>query len=415
MKALHASITLALGSVMAALAQGPLDPVSGPTPTMKSLDQIEPRTPITSLPFTITEPGSYFVTDNLSVSNNDGIVVEADNVAIDLRGHTLTGNGTGRGITVTHVDGVSIRNGSIVNFADGIALLNSSYGQFENLVLAEHANRGISAQGLGGRADGHHIRAVTARGNADVGIALVSDSGGSASGNIITDVRLIDNGVNGFGILARNGEVSGNIIRNGLIQGTESFSGLDILSQTGGTSAGNIVENMQVRDNAHSGIRLMAFDSTAITTGNLIRNNQIIGNGDQIPALSVQGMNGGQANGNLLENNEVRDNASFGIYLNTSVGGTARGNVIRGSTVSGNSSFGIRLDGDTAGTRVENNLVSDHPTGIAVGTSKSFVFKNTLFNNGTAITAGAGNIVAPVNTGSGEISNIVNAWSNFAP
>lgn len=49
-----------------AFAQGSLTPPPGaPAPTMITLQQIEPRTPISSVPFTITTPGSYYLTTNL--------------------------------------------------------------------------------------------------------------------------------------------------------------------------------------------------------------------------------------------------------------------------------------------------------------------------------------------------------------
>src|SRR5580698_1789256 len=50
-------------------AQGSLTPPGAPAATMKSLDQIEPRTPISSAPFTITNPGSYYLAANLTVSS----------------------------------------------------------------------------------------------------------------------------------------------------------------------------------------------------------------------------------------------------------------------------------------------------------------------------------------------------------
>lgn len=48
-------------------AQGSLTPPGAPEPTMKTLDQIEARTPISSAPFTIIRPGSYYLTTNLTV------------------------------------------------------------------------------------------------------------------------------------------------------------------------------------------------------------------------------------------------------------------------------------------------------------------------------------------------------------
>ena len=66
-------------------AQGPLSPPGAPAPTMKTLEQIEPRTPISSLPYTITNSGSYYVVSNLH-STGHGIVIEVSGVTVDLMG-----------------------------------------------------------------------------------------------------------------------------------------------------------------------------------------------------------------------------------------------------------------------------------------------------------------------------------------
>jgi hypothetical protein len=57
----------------ALLAQGSLTPPGAPAPTMKTLAQIEPRTPIAAAPFTISAPGSYYLTTNLTVSGGTAI------------------------------------------------------------------------------------------------------------------------------------------------------------------------------------------------------------------------------------------------------------------------------------------------------------------------------------------------------
>src|SRR6476661_5778712 len=72
-------------------AQGSLTPPGAPAPTMRSLDQIEPRKPIdsTNTPgdatsvFKIVASGSYYLTGNVTgASGKHGISVAASNVTI---------------------------------------------------------------------------------------------------------------------------------------------------------------------------------------------------------------------------------------------------------------------------------------------------------------------------------------------
>ncbi|MES2921694.1 MAG: hypothetical protein V4819_09110 [Verrucomicrobiota bacterium] len=128
------ALVLALAlATLAANAQGPLTPPPGaPAPVMKSLDQVEARTPLVagqpgvgtdsgSL-LTITASGSYYLTGNLNVVNSGqhGIrIVGAVDVTIDLNGFTLTGaSGTGSGYGIYpdgHASGQNVRicNGNI--------------------------------------------------------------------------------------------------------------------------------------------------------------------------------------------------------------------------------------------------------------------------------------------------------------
>ena len=66
------------------LAQGSLTPPGAPAPTMKTLQQIEPRTAITNTgAVTISQPGSYYLTANLAVSSGDAITIATNGVTLD--------------------------------------------------------------------------------------------------------------------------------------------------------------------------------------------------------------------------------------------------------------------------------------------------------------------------------------------
>ena len=77
-----------------AFAQGSLTPPGAPAPTMKSADQIysklDPRTPISSAPFIITNSGSYYLTCNLTVSSGDAIDINTNGVTLDLNGFIIS-------------------------------------------------------------------------------------------------------------------------------------------------------------------------------------------------------------------------------------------------------------------------------------------------------------------------------------
>ncbi len=96
------------------LAQGSLTPPGAPAPTMKTLAQIEARTPISSAPFTISVPGSYYLTTNLTVRSGDAIAIATNGVTLDLNGFTLSSTANpaaGSGVRINS----GLRNLTILN------------------------------------------------------------------------------------------------------------------------------------------------------------------------------------------------------------------------------------------------------------------------------------------------------------
>jgi hypothetical protein len=107
-------------------AQGSLTPPGAPGPTFKTLSQVEPRTAITnSTAVTISQPGSYYLTTNITGSSGDAVTITANNVTLDLAGFTISSTANpaaGTGILL----GSSRQNITILNgFISGGVTNNS--------------------------------------------------------------------------------------------------------------------------------------------------------------------------------------------------------------------------------------------------------------------------------------------------
>jgi parallel beta-helix repeat protein len=106
------------GNVGAASLDPPDDAFSNgrPVASMKTLNQVEPRTAIYELPYVIKSSGSYYLADSLDGSpGRSGITIAAHDVGLDLNGFSIWGtNGSFHGIFISNgVHNVAIRNGVI--------------------------------------------------------------------------------------------------------------------------------------------------------------------------------------------------------------------------------------------------------------------------------------------------------------
>lgn len=90
---------------------------------------------------------SVALADDLTDCADDGLVVEASNITIDLRGHRITSNGMpdpgDEGIHLDEQDGVKIMNGEITGFYDGMFITDNIATTVQDMVVTGNTNNGI--------------------------------------------------------------------------------------------------------------------------------------------------------------------------------------------------------------------------------------------------------------------------------
>ena len=104
--------------------------------------------------YTITEPGIYCLAEDVTFTGS-GNAITINNtqpqVFLDLKGHSITGDGTGVGIFITNTAyGTTVYNGSITECDIAISLLDSTQVILSNLNISLCNSYGIYTGGMGG-------------------------------------------------------------------------------------------------------------------------------------------------------------------------------------------------------------------------------------------------------------------------
>jgi len=293
------AIISAFGLQLSAFGQGVLTPPGAPAPTMKSLDQIEPRTPISSVPFTIADPGSYYVTTNLvGVSGSSAITISNNNVTLDLNGFALLGvPGSLYAVAFANSQtNVIVRNGTMNGWRIGVHETsgNSRNVVLENLAIFASGSDGIlfdsaadirdclcsSNVAIGISVTGGRVMGCTANFNRNSGIEM--NAGGlvqncwsgyngnygiETSGGIVSGCWVQNNVWSGIQVASDGGDITGNDCYGNNTGGTSSYAGIYI------EGPGNHIEGNRVSASGYAGISVDSFSS-----GNIIVKNSVSGN-----------------------------------------------------------------------------------------------------------------------------------------
>jgi len=322
----------------------------------------EVRSPISKLPFTISKPGSYFLTSDLKAVKQPGIIVKTDNVTIDLMGFSLIGDGTKvNGISLEGTHNVAVRNGSIIGF--GATGIFTSSGDGHRISQVRAINNGSG--GIFAFSSGTLVGECLASGNNSVGIAVGANS-------------IIRNSVSranqGNGISAENGgSIAGNTV-----YGNKGEYGI--------SATGSTIKDNSVHENADTGI----FAANSTLVGNTVSGNA---------GWGIQATDGTTVLSNTVSINNKGDKADKG---GISVADDCQ---IKGNTVVGNKQNNIHVSGSD--NMIEENLVTDSLGGNGINFAHPANGPQNFFANNRASGNGnnyAGNPPTGKNNGGGNVS-----------
>jgi parallel beta-helix repeat protein len=323
---------------------------------------------------------------------NNGIVIGADNVTLDLSGHRIDGDNSDFsdcppdepcdiGIVDFDHRGVTIKGGEVDEFTFGALVIGATRSRVTRLVLRHHAFSGLVVA----ESERTEVDELSVSGNGlttdQAGIDLFDSHHLTLAGNDV-----FANGDIGFFV---SGLDDSRFERNSLADNPETGILLD--HGNGNTFSGNRFSN--------NGDGLVVSGDANTVTGNRVAGS-LDCSGECGFGISLEG-----GTGNLIERNEVRGYHQAGIRAAAfeefggppTVGNTIRRNRVRGSAIDG-----LLVESTAADTSLAHNIaMGAGDDGIDVDNPATTVTRNLAVRNGDlgieavpGVTDGGGNHAA---------------------
>lgn len=280
-----------------------------------------------------TITSNFTLTANLGPCAGPGLIINADNITVNLNGHSLVGpgptDGTNPGIEIVGHTGDTVENGSVSNFDIGVLVNMSASNTITRLNIHDD---------LGPDPDPNLISA---------GIDVFHSAGNTIVNNVLTH-----DGITG-GIQVLGVDSNANIIKSNSVTGTvldfnstyDLIAGINVMPFPNDNRAipldGNDVVSNTVTGSQGSGITVVE-DLHA-----LLRANTVGSNGIGVPGLSdgigvfydsFDGLNPNTAD--TILGNTATGNGDNGINIQ-SVSNTIQGNTTGGNNANHDGSFDL--------------------------------------------------------------------------
>jgi hypothetical protein len=336
-----------------ACAQGSLTPPGAPAPTFKTLQQVEPRVDVQTLPgdpmalYVITAPGSYYLTANVAgAPAMQGISIRASNVTLDLNGFAVIG-----------------APGSL----DGIAVM----GPQNNVEIRTGNIEGWSGDGVDSSMLATECRFVNLRSSRNNGNGF---NLGPCS--VVTECQAATNRMNGI-------RISSGIVKNCTTTGNGDPANPPVIGAHGIYVFGGPMPGLD---------------------GDVVKN--CVASFNILDGINVAMAAPGKAT--LILECVTKCNTDDGIEV-------ANHCVVRGNKCLSNVASGIHVAGPGMGNRIEDNHVALHPIGYLLDppTAANLVIKNSAQGNGVGYLAPAANHVAAITAFPGIGFVGATPWTNF--
>jgi parallel beta-helix repeat protein len=273
---------------------------------------------------------------DLVCTSGPALIVTADNVTLDLGGHTISGHGAASagapGILLRNVKGVTVQKGTVQGFGAGVAIEGGANNTVQNVTAQNNIGPSDGDYGDGitiSNSSGNTIQGNTAKGNGPYsGISVVGAStNNTIAKNVVTDNNMLpgdasvgreDMGIRIEGPGANNNKITGNTVT--------------------GSGADGIVVLPTCADPQKGCAGTPGNDGTEISS-NMSHRNGTSGNGSGIRLFSVAAPVA--AMNTTISDNVTNDNTTNGVSIDAQGAGTPgpAKNQVTGNSGKGNGQF----------------------------------------------------------------------------